>query len=98
MTDRRAFLAAALVAPVAIAAPAVASSSPISAYWSAHHGLNGGTVEEAEYLAALDSVIAWKPQTPEQFMQKFLVLCDDRDLTGDKIMIGLWRDARRLAA
>ena len=98
MTDRRTFIAGLALAPVVISAPAVAApqETVIARYWRAHHGLSGGTVSEEDYLDALGAVRGWKPQTAQEFMQKFLVLCDDGDTPHKHVLVALWRDAGRI--
>ncbi len=111
MTDRRAFLTAALVAPVAIAAPAVAQTSsfmPIynrfMAIWMEYNNAPADTSYEEEgrlgdiYIAALNDLIKAHPTNDREFRLKFLALWDDGGSPREDIILRVLDDAKRLTA
>ncbi|WP_314712917.1 hypothetical protein [Sphingobium yanoikuyae] len=82
MTDRRAFLTAALVAPVAIAATADAqtftcSLDPVDRYWAATEAVNHHRMDEDDYIEVIHDLDRWEPPTPRDFLRKYLAQHDD---------------------
>lgn len=102
MTDRRAFLAAALASSVAIVTPAqaiICHPDPVSEFLAIENWLNAGGSSEEEYLASIDRLYEWRPDTAEGFTRKFVALMGNPEEDGwpphDRMLI-LVQDARRL--
>jgi len=109
--DRRAFIAAAAVAPVAIAVPGLAGSSG-GPFATIHERYNYyydalcaddipeneiGALEDA-FISARDKLIDTPPETPHEFSQKFVALWKEGGRPDDETIVILLADARRLAA
>ena len=99
MTDRRAFLTAALVAPVVIAAPANASASydPIPEYIAAFHGYdedNSASVER--HRKAAIALHEWEPGNARDMLRKIVATLDDDASPPETSMRLLIRQVDRL--
>lgn len=97
--ERRLFLAAALTAPMVIAAPVLAASGdPVDEYWSAFHAHNADRLDEEGYMAALDRLDEWEPRTHRDFVRKFLATFEDGGMPTQERMDSMIASAKRLAA
>ena len=99
MTDRRAFLTAAPLAPVAIVAPAMAAIShdPIPEYISAFHGYDEdipATVER--HRKAAIALHEWEPGNAHDMLRKIAVTLDDNATPPETSMQLLIRQVDRL--
>ncbi|WP_287003413.1 hypothetical protein [Sphingobium sp.] len=95
MTDRRAFLTAALVAPVAIATPAIAQTfscglDPVDRYYAATDAVNANRMEEDDYIQVIHELDDWEPPTQRDFIRKFIAQYEEGGVPTDadrRIMI-----------
>lgn len=110
MADRRSFIAGLAVAPVVIAAPAVAEPSsfmPIynhfMAIWAAYNNAPADTPFEEEerlgdiYMEAYEDLIRARPTNDREFRLKFLALWDDGGAPREAVVSRVLEDAHRLA-
>lgn len=103
MTDRRAFLAAALVAPVAIAAPAMAqalgchAADPVDEFWSAFRSYDEDDPASVQrFDHAGDALDNWEPPTQRDFIRKFLAMFDEHGSPPRERLNVLIEQAQRL--
>ncbi len=101
--ERRAFLAAALVAPVAIATPAMAqalichAADPVDEFWSAFHAYDEDDPASEERLSqATDALDYWQPPTARDFVRKFLAMFDEHGSPSAERMKVIIEQAQRL--
>ncbi|MBV2147428.1 hypothetical protein KRZ98_03895 [Sphingobium sp. AS12] len=83
MTDRRAFITGLSLAPIIVAAPAMAMTAiplpdPVAAYWAAWHGINDGTFSKDAFAQAMDALDYWEPVTQRDFIRKVVTMFHDR--------------------
>lgn len=105
MTDRRTFLTAALVAPVAIAAPAAArtfscSLDPVDRYYAATDAYNGNAIgmTDEEYTQVVEDLDAWTPPTQRDFLRKFIAQYSDGGTPSADYRMQMVEQAKRLLA
>lgn len=98
MTDRRSFIAAALVAPVAMAAPALASAyDPIPEYLIAFHSYDEDDSAAVErHSKACAALHKWEPATAVDMLRKIVVTLDDHGNGPETSLRALIRQADRL--
>ncbi|TNE38324.1 MAG: hypothetical protein EP345_17590 [Sphingomonadales bacterium] len=108
MMDRRTFVTAAALAPVAVAAHAVAQTgSPefeaaLHSYlnaWDAYCAAPDATADDElgeAYDEALTRLSKAQPPTPQDFVHKFAAIFKDGGCIEDRALDSLLKDARRL--
>lgn len=103
MTDRRTFLTAALIAPVAIAAPAAAltftcSPDPVDRYYAATDAYNGNAigVTDEQYTQVVEELDAWEPPTQRDFLRKFIAQYEDGSSPSSEYRMQMVEQAKRL--
>lgn len=95
---RRTLFGAMALAPVVIAAPAIAlSGDPVDEYWAAFHAHNADRLDEEGYMAALDRMDEWEPRTHRDFVRKFLATFEDGGMPTQERMDSMIASAKRLA-
>ena len=106
--DRRSFITAAALAPVAVAAPAVAQAgSPefeaaLHSYlnaWDAYCAAPDATADDElgeAYDEALTRLSKAQPPTSQDFVHKFAAIFKDGGCVEDRALDSLLKDARRL--
>jgi hypothetical protein len=96
MTDRRTFLTAALAAPIAIAAPAIAAApDPVDVYWRAQDDFNNHRISEKAFLKAVDRLEEWEPRNHRDFVRHVAALFDG-GIPREKYMLKMAENALRL--
>lgn len=101
MTDRRAFLTAALVAPVVISAPALARPlDPVDIYHAATDAINGNAIgmSDDEYSQVIEDLDAWEPPTQRDFLRKFIAQYGDGSSPTEIYRMQMVEQAKRLLA
>ena len=103
MTDRRAFLTAALIAPVAIAAPVAAqtlvcaAADPIPEYIAAFHAYDEHDAASVErHTKAAVALHQWEPTTAQDMLRKIVVTLDDNAGWPETSLTALIRQADRM--
>lgn len=102
--ERRGFIAALALAPVAIAAPAVAqtfvcSPDPIAEYLAAFHGYDGISEASAERFDKAGAALnAWEPNNPTDMLRKVVVMLDDYGAAPETSMPKLIRQVDQLVS
>lgn len=101
MTDRRAFLTAAMVAPVAISIPALARPlDPVDRYYAATDAYNGSAIgmSDEEYTQVVEELDAWEPPTQRDFLRKFIAQHEDGSTPASHYRDLMVEHAKRLLA
>lgn len=103
MTDRRTFLTAALIAPVAIAVPAMAQTftcttfDPIPEYLAAFHGYDeDDPAASSRHAKASLALYQWVPTTAHDMLRKVAVMLDDNATAPEASLQRLIAQADRL--
>lgn len=99
MTDRRAFLTAALVVPVVISAPALARPlDPVDRYYAATDAYNGSAVgmTDEQYTQVVEELDAWDPPTHRDFLRKFIAQHEDGSTPSSQYRDLMVKQAKRL--
>lgn len=98
MTDRRTFITGMALAPIAIAAPALAASlDPVDAYWKAREDFNNDRISEEAFLKAVDRLDEWEPRNQRDFVRHVAALFDG-GIPREKYMLKMAENALRLTA
>lgn len=98
MTDRRSFITGMALAPIAIAAPAIAASpDPVDAYWKAQQDFNNDRISEEAFLKAVDRLDQWEPRNHRDFVRHVAALFDG-GIPREKYMLKMAENALRLTA
>ncbi len=99
MTDRRAFLTAALAAPVVISAPSLARPlDPVDIYHPATDAINSSanSMTDDEYTQVVEDLDAWEPPTLRDFLRKFIAQYGDGSSPTEVYRMQMVDQAKRL--